>query len=259
MKKEIRNTIKLCVCVRTHAYVNLDILFSFCLLWDFPHYAVVKNPSANAGDIKDSSSIPGLGRSPGKEHGTLSSIFAWRIPQTEVWWATVHRVTKSRTWLSMHTVYGKTQPSLPSFSFAVFILVFLQLVVFFVFFFFFWLFGLRRGFSDTRGRITCHVEVTAYLQCAGSPLLPKKLPWASVAYMTTYITRLSSQRGRAGGFCLGSQRLQRCRLGPDSPLIPHLSNSLLSLPQSQFRVNLHPQLHHHLPFSWCLIFLPLLP
>ena len=97
MKKEIRNTIKLCVCVRTHAYVNLDILFSFCLLWDFPHYAVVKNPSANAGDIKDSSSIPGLGRSPGKEHGTLSSIFAWRIPQTEVWWATVHRVAKSRT------------------------------------------------------------------------------------------------------------------------------------------------------------------
>ena len=30
---------------------------------------VVKNPSANAGDIKHVDSIPGLGRSPGKGHG----------------------------------------------------------------------------------------------------------------------------------------------------------------------------------------------
>ena len=30
---------------------------------------VVKNPPANAGDIRDVGSIPGLGRSPGGEHG----------------------------------------------------------------------------------------------------------------------------------------------------------------------------------------------
>ena len=30
---------------------------------------VVKNPPANAGDIKDVGSIPGLGRSPGEGHG----------------------------------------------------------------------------------------------------------------------------------------------------------------------------------------------
>ena len=30
---------------------------------------VVKNPSANAGDVKDSGSIPGLGRSPRGGHG----------------------------------------------------------------------------------------------------------------------------------------------------------------------------------------------
>jgi len=30
---------------------------------------VLKNPSANAGDIRDVSSIPGTGRSPGGEHG----------------------------------------------------------------------------------------------------------------------------------------------------------------------------------------------
>ena len=30
---------------------------------------VVKNPPANAGDIRDAGSIPGSGRSPGGEHG----------------------------------------------------------------------------------------------------------------------------------------------------------------------------------------------
>ena len=30
---------------------------------------VVKNPPANAGDVRDAGSIPGSGRSPGGEHG----------------------------------------------------------------------------------------------------------------------------------------------------------------------------------------------
>ena len=30
---------------------------------------VVKNPPANLGDIRDTGSIPGLGRSPGEENG----------------------------------------------------------------------------------------------------------------------------------------------------------------------------------------------
>ena len=38
---------------------------------------VVKNPPANAGDIRDSGSIPG------EEMATHSSILAWRIPWTE--------------------------------------------------------------------------------------------------------------------------------------------------------------------------------
>ena len=41
---------------------------------------MVKNLSENAGDVV---SIPGLGRSLEKEMATHSSIFAWRIPQTE--------------------------------------------------------------------------------------------------------------------------------------------------------------------------------
>ena len=36
---------------------------------------VVKNPPANAGDIKDVGSIPGLGRSPGEGHGNPSPVF----------------------------------------------------------------------------------------------------------------------------------------------------------------------------------------
>ena len=39
---------------------------------------VVKNPPANAGDIRDASSIPGL-----DDVATHSSILAWQIPQTE--------------------------------------------------------------------------------------------------------------------------------------------------------------------------------
>ena len=35
----------------------------------FPGGMVVKNPPANAGDARDASSIPGLGRSPGEGNG----------------------------------------------------------------------------------------------------------------------------------------------------------------------------------------------
>ena len=44
---------------------------------------MVKNLPANAGDIRDGGSIPGLGRSPGQGYATYSSILAWRIPWTE--------------------------------------------------------------------------------------------------------------------------------------------------------------------------------
>ena len=40
---------------------------------------VVKNPSANAGDV---GSIPGLGGSPGEEYGNQFQYSAWRIPWT---------------------------------------------------------------------------------------------------------------------------------------------------------------------------------
>ena len=44
---------------------------------------VVKNPSANAGDIREVGSIPGLRRALEEGMATHSSILAWRIPGTE--------------------------------------------------------------------------------------------------------------------------------------------------------------------------------
>ena len=44
---------------------------------------VVKKPSADAGGLRDTSSIPGSGRSPGGRHGNSLHILAWRIPQIE--------------------------------------------------------------------------------------------------------------------------------------------------------------------------------
>ena len=75
-------------------YVNTFGAFQMAL--------VVKNPpanagdiranagdiKANAGDIRDVTLIPGLGRSPEKGYGN---------PLLQSWWATAYRVTKSQT------------------------------------------------------------------------------------------------------------------------------------------------------------------
>ena len=58
---------------------------------------VVKNLSANAGDIRDAGLIAGSGRFPGGEHGSHSSNLAWRIPMNRgAWQAIIHRVAKSQ-------------------------------------------------------------------------------------------------------------------------------------------------------------------
>ena len=61
---------------------------------------VVKNPSANAGDIRDACSILGWEDPLEEIMATHSSTLAWRIPRTEEpGGATVHGVAKSRTQL----------------------------------------------------------------------------------------------------------------------------------------------------------------
>ena len=59
---------------------------------------VVKNLPVNAGDIRDTGSVPGLGRSPGEGNGYLLQYSCLENPMDRgAWWATVHRVAKSWT------------------------------------------------------------------------------------------------------------------------------------------------------------------
>ena len=52
---------------------------------------VVKNPFANAGDIKDADLIPKWGRSPGGGHGNSFQYSCLEKPMDRGdWWATVH-------------------------------------------------------------------------------------------------------------------------------------------------------------------------
>ena len=57
---------------------------------------MVKNLPANAGDQRDTGSIPGLGRSPRGGHRNPQQYYWLENPlDREVWRATVHRVTES--------------------------------------------------------------------------------------------------------------------------------------------------------------------
>ena len=63
-----------------------------------PRLPRVKNPPADAGDVRDSDLIPGSGRSPGGGHGNpLHYSCLENSMDRGAWWATVHRATKSRT------------------------------------------------------------------------------------------------------------------------------------------------------------------
>ena len=70
---------------------------------------VLKNLTANAGDVRDVGSILGSGQSLGGGHGNpLQYSYLENPKDTEAWKATVHRVAKSWTrlkWLSMHTLW----------------------------------------------------------------------------------------------------------------------------------------------------------
>ena len=51
---------------------------------------VVKNSPANAGDLRDAGSIPGLEEPLEEEMATYSSILAWRIPMDREAWRVTH-------------------------------------------------------------------------------------------------------------------------------------------------------------------------
>ena len=67
------------------------------------HGAVVKNPSANAGDARDVCLIPALRRSPKVWNGNpLQYSCLENSMDGGSWWATVHEITRSQTQLNTH-------------------------------------------------------------------------------------------------------------------------------------------------------------
>ena len=81
---------------------NFDVIRKNSLLGSRASQAalVVKNPPANAGDIRDMGSIPGLGGSPGGGHGNPLQYSCLGNPMDRgAWPATVHGIAKSRTQL----------------------------------------------------------------------------------------------------------------------------------------------------------------
>ena len=78
---------------------------------------VVKNLPANAGDIRGPALIPRLGRSPGEGDGTPLQYSCLENPVDRgAWWATVHGVTQSQTWLKWLSTctWEKTAEEWPS-------------------------------------------------------------------------------------------------------------------------------------------------
>ena len=58
----------------------------------------------STGDLRDVGSMPGSGRCPGEGNGNLlQNSYLENSMDRGAWWATVHGVAKSQTWLIMHT------------------------------------------------------------------------------------------------------------------------------------------------------------
>ena len=67
-------------------------------LWASQVTLVVKNLPASEREVRDSGSIPGLERSPGRGHGNPLQYFCLKNPMDgEDWQATIHRVAKRPT------------------------------------------------------------------------------------------------------------------------------------------------------------------
>ena len=69
-----------------------------------PRWLSGKDSTCNAGDVRDTGLIPGLGRSPGGEHDNPLQYSCLGNPMDRgAWQATAHRVAKSQTWLNNWT------------------------------------------------------------------------------------------------------------------------------------------------------------
>ena len=81
----------------------LEYYIANCVSWvprlisGFPSDTWGKEPTASAGDIRDTGLIPGPGRSPGGENVNLLQCSCLENPMDRgAWWATVQKVKKNR-------------------------------------------------------------------------------------------------------------------------------------------------------------------
>ena len=79
-------------------YCRVYLLQQLMVLWGFPSSSNGKACDCNTGD---QGSTPGSGRSPGEGNGNPCQYPCLENPMDKgAWWARVHGVTKSSTWLS---------------------------------------------------------------------------------------------------------------------------------------------------------------
>ena len=72
-------------------------IWKSCITQSSQVAVVIKNPPANAGDIRDVGSIPGLGRTPKGGHGNPHQYPCLEnLMDGGVWWTAVRGVAKSR-------------------------------------------------------------------------------------------------------------------------------------------------------------------
>ena len=82
-----------------HGILQVRTQEQVAISWASQVALALRNPPANAGDIRDAGSIPGLGGSLGGGHGNPLQYSCLENPMDKgAWWA-VHRVAKSWTWL----------------------------------------------------------------------------------------------------------------------------------------------------------------
>ena len=68
---------------------------------------MVKNLLANAGDVRDTGSIPSQGRSPGEENGNPLQRSCLENPMDRgAWQAAVYRVTQSQTQVKQLSIHA---------------------------------------------------------------------------------------------------------------------------------------------------------
>ena len=83
----------------THKHIhNTHMCRSMCISMTSLVVQLVKNPTANAGGARDTSLIPGSGRSPGEGNGNPLQYSCLENPTNRVAWrATIHGLAESDT------------------------------------------------------------------------------------------------------------------------------------------------------------------